>query len=117
MEFFRQEFLRGEPFPSPGDLPNPGIEPGSHTLQGDSLPAGPQGKPENQGFFVWAPTPYSGSGSALATPTPSPATYSLSHGKRRKPDGQVQWLVDVMQKLGVKGSLGDDGCQPGCECQ
>ena len=31
--------------PSPGDLPNPGIEPRSSTLQVDSLPAEPQGKP------------------------------------------------------------------------
>ena len=29
----------GQPFPSPGDLPNPGIEPGSPALQADSLPA------------------------------------------------------------------------------
>ena len=33
-------------FPSPGDLPNPGIEPMSPALQVDSLPAEPQGKPE-----------------------------------------------------------------------
>ena len=37
------------PFPSPGDLPDPGIEPGSPALQVDSLPAEPQGKPENPG--------------------------------------------------------------------
>ena len=34
-------------FSSPGDLPNPGIEPRSLTLQADSLPAEPQGKPKN----------------------------------------------------------------------
>ena len=34
-------------FPSPGDLPDPGIEPGSPTLQANSLPAEPQGKPIN----------------------------------------------------------------------
>ena len=33
MEFFRQEYWSGLPFPSPGDLPNPGIEPGSHITQ------------------------------------------------------------------------------------
>ena len=33
----------GKPFPSPGDLPNPGIEPRSPTLQADSLPAEPPG--------------------------------------------------------------------------
>ena len=38
-----------EPFPSPGDLPGPGIEPRYSTLQVDSLPAEPQGKPENTG--------------------------------------------------------------------
>ena len=37
-------------FPSPGDLPNPGIETGSPTLQADSLPAEPQGKPKNTGM-------------------------------------------------------------------
>ena len=34
-------------FPSPGDLPNPGIEPRSPALQADSLPAEPQGKPKS----------------------------------------------------------------------
>ena len=38
MGFSRQEYLSGLPFPSPGDLPNPGIEPRSPTLQADSLP-------------------------------------------------------------------------------
>ena len=44
MGFFRQEHWSGLSFPSPGDLPNPGIEPRSPTLQVDSLPAEPQGK-------------------------------------------------------------------------
>ena len=47
MEFSRPEYWSG--FPSPGDLPNPGIEPRSPTLQLDSLPAEPQGKPKNTG--------------------------------------------------------------------
>ena len=37
MGFSRQEYWRGLPFPSPGDLPNPGIEPGSPALQADAL--------------------------------------------------------------------------------
>ena len=37
----------GSQFPSPADLPNPGIEPRSPTLQADSLPAEPPGKPKN----------------------------------------------------------------------
>ena len=42
--FSRQEYWSGLPFPSPGDLPNPGIEPGSPTLQADALPSEPPGK-------------------------------------------------------------------------
>ena len=45
MEFSRQEYWRGLPFPSPGDLPNPRMEPGSPTLQADTLPSEPPGKP------------------------------------------------------------------------
>ena len=39
MQFSRQEYWSGLPFPSPGDLPNSGIEPRSPALQADSLPA------------------------------------------------------------------------------
>ena len=49
MEFSRPEYWCGSPFPSPGDLPNPGIEPRSTSLQADSLPAEPQEKPKNNG--------------------------------------------------------------------
>ena len=45
MEFSSPEYWNRQPFPSPGDLPNPGINPRSPTLQVDSLPAEPQGKP------------------------------------------------------------------------
>ena len=38
MEFSWQEYWSGLPFPSPGDLPNPGMEPRSPALQADSLP-------------------------------------------------------------------------------
>ena len=47
MEFSRQEYWRGLPFPSPGDLPHPGIEPGSLALQADALPSEPPGKPKD----------------------------------------------------------------------
>ena len=47
MEFSRQEYWSGLPFLSPGDLPNPGVEPGSTTFQADSLPSEPSGKPSN----------------------------------------------------------------------
>ena len=44
MGFSRQEYWSGLPFPSPEDLPDPGIEPGSLTLQADSVPSEPPGK-------------------------------------------------------------------------
>ena len=44
MGFSRQEYWSGLPCPPPGDLPNPGIEPTSPALQGDSLPSEPPRK-------------------------------------------------------------------------
>ena len=41
MEFSKQEYWSGLPFPSQGGLPHPGIEPGSLALQADSLPSEP----------------------------------------------------------------------------
>ena len=49
MGFSRPECMSGQPFPSPGDLPNPGIQPRSPALQTDWLPTEPQGKPKNTG--------------------------------------------------------------------
>ena len=45
MGFSRQEYWSGLPFPSPGDLPDPGIEPRSPALQADALTSEPSGKP------------------------------------------------------------------------
>ena len=45
MKFSRQEYWSGFPFSSPGDLPDPQIEPGSPALQADTLPSEPPGKP------------------------------------------------------------------------
>ena len=44
MGFSRQEYWSGLPFPSPGDLPDPGIEPGSPTLEADALTSEPPEK-------------------------------------------------------------------------
>ena len=49
MEFSRQEYWSGFPFPSPEYLPDPGIEPGPPALQADSLPSEPPGKPSYDG--------------------------------------------------------------------
>ena len=47
MAFSRQEYWSGLPFPSPGDLPDPGIEPGSPAFQEDTLTSEPPGKGTN----------------------------------------------------------------------
>ena len=49
MEFSRQEHWSGLPCPSPGDLPDPGIEPQSPALQEDSLPSELPEKPRSRG--------------------------------------------------------------------
>ena len=47
MGFSRQEYWSGLPFPSPGDLSDPGIKPRSPALQTDALTSEPQGKPHS----------------------------------------------------------------------
>ena len=53
MEFSRQEYWSGLPFPSPGDLPDPGIEPGSLALQANALPSEPPGKLFSYGLLFF----------------------------------------------------------------
>ena len=48
MGFSRQDFWSGLPFPSPGDLPDPGVEPGCPALKADALPSEPPGKPNGK---------------------------------------------------------------------
>ena len=52
MGFSRQENWSGLPFPSPGDLPNPGIKPGSPALQADALSSEPPGNPKPPGNIL-----------------------------------------------------------------
>ena len=60
MGFSRQEYWSGLPFPSPGDLPNSGNEPGSLTFQANALISEPQGKPKQtkHGLIFHATTWY-----------------------------------------------------------
>ena len=69
MGFSRQKYWSGLPFPSPGDLPNPGIKPRSPTLQADSLPTEFQRSPCELVWLVFIfqiANPYS--------PPPPPST-------------------------------------------
>ena len=74
MEFSRSEYWSGWPFPSPGDLSNPGMKPRFPALQVDSLPAEPQGKPSGHEFEQ---TPGDGVGQASLV-TCSPWSHSES---------------------------------------
>ena len=56
MGFSRQEYWSGLPFPSPGDLPDPGIKPGSPAFQADALTSEPPGKP----WWGFCPSKYLG---------------------------------------------------------
>ena len=49
MGFSKEEYWSGFPFPSQGDLPHPGIKPGSPAFKTDALPSEPQGKSEPPG--------------------------------------------------------------------
>ena len=51
MGFSRPEYWSGLPVPSPGDLPNPEIEPGSPALEADALTSEPTGKPRKANSF------------------------------------------------------------------
>ena len=55
MEFSRQEYWIRLPFPSPGDLLNPGTEIRSPALQADSLPSEPPGKPQFRNRLLEVP--------------------------------------------------------------
>ena len=66
--FSRQEYWSGVPFPSPGDLPNPGMEPKSPlspAVQVDSLQSEPPGKPGMQYNFMQYMLSGEGSGTPL----------------------------------------------------
>ena len=69
MELSRQEYWSGLPFPSLGDLPDPGVEPGSPALQADSLPLSHQGS-SPKGVRVWK-TPPRAAGLVLSRYSPS----------------------------------------------
>ena len=89
MESSRQEHWSGLPFPSPGDLPDPGIKPGFPTLQADSLPSEPAGKPfvhvdgvtqasSSMNFYpgdkFWGPCPGLTSQDRVSRPVPGQTT-------------------------------------------
>ena len=103
MGFPGQEYSSGLPFPSPEDLPDPGIEPGSLELQADALPSEPPGKSAKPGrhkYWVCALEP----GSAYTE-----AALPESHAAQEKP---LQQEAGTLQPTvaGAHCGLGESLC-------
>ena len=112
-EFSRAEYWSRLPFPSPGDLPNPGIELRSPALQADSLPAEPQGKPKNTGVdsvsllqlifptqeSTWGlPHPVTKSCATLCNPVDcSIPSFPVLHYLPEFTQTHVSWVTDAIQ--------------------
>ena len=79
MEFSRPEWWSGQPFPSAGDIPNPGIKPRSPALQVDSLPPEPQGKFKNTGVDIPSAADLPDSGIEPRSPALQVVLYQLSY--------------------------------------
>ena len=99
MGFPRQEHWSGFPFPSPGDLPDPGIEPVSPALPADSLLLSHQGSHSS-----WANTfCFGGQGAQRAGACPGAACPGASLGKRHT---HAQWRPELSQSSPNTPSLG-----------
>ena len=97
--FSRPEYWSGKPFPSPGDLPNPGIEPRSPKLQVDSLPAEPQGKPKSTGVGSLIPSPADLSNPGIEPGTPALKVDSLPTELSGKPSAKKKDNSKYILKL------------------
>ena len=78
MKFFKQEYWSGLPFPLPGDLSDPGIEPRSPTLQEDSLPFEPQEVPRALGIRCAAGPPVRILSAGTQHPARTPGSWFLN---------------------------------------
>ena len=100
MEFSRQEYQSQEPFPSPGNFPDPGIEPESPALQADSLPAEPPGQDQRPGM---QPNTLQSTGQPRATMT-NPAGMSRVL-RLRSPTKRVHLPTSENLRLKTTGRL------------
>ena len=108
-EFSRPTYWSGYPFPSPGDLSNPGIEPRTHTLQEDSLPTELSVKPliiENTYLMLTLPTKVR-LVKAMVFPVVMYGceSWTIKKAERRRIDAFELWFkrVDSWESLGVQG--------------
>ena len=122
MGFSRQEYWSGLSFPSPGDLPNPGTELWSPTLQTDSLPSEPPGKPPKKAehqrinaFELWCwrrllTVPWTTrrlNQSILREINPEYSLEGLMLKLKLQHFGHVLWTADSLEKSVMLGKIED----------
>ena len=99
MGFFRQEYWNGLPFPSLGDLPDPGIEPGSPVFQADALTSEPPGKPYDW-LVCWSSVQFSSVLSRVrlfATPWNAALQASCPSPLPELAQTHIHWVGDAIQ--------------------
>ena len=113
MGFSTPEYWSGLPFPSPGDLPDPGVKPGSPALKADSLPIEPPGKPslhypgpkqrqKQMGCWNWLWFLSSTYSANLSVPTfPSPPDPCLWDPERSHPTEAFRDTCDLLSLRNV----------------
>ena len=111
MEFSRQEYRSGLPFPSPRDLPSPGIKPRSPALRADSLPFG-------VGKIPWRRKCNPVQSSCLENTMDRGARWATVHGVPPKVGHDHDWTDDEIKRLPSTGAsvlciLGFGICYPG----
>ena len=108
MGFSRQEYWSGLPFPSPEDLPNPGIEPRSPALQADTLPSEPPWWTQtllqfkNTQSLYYVETYFAGVQFSL--PISFDSLLLLSTERRSKQCANVTWLKKYIKYISTKNT-------------
>ena len=108
MEFFRQEYWSGYPFPSPRDLPNPGIEPRSPMLQADSIQSELRGKPNpviNHFYYALAEVPSVGSHDICRLPCSTTGVFLVVFAWRALSEMEAPWQFNWSPQYPGLGSL------------
>ena len=110
MLFSRQEYWSGLPFPSPGDLPDPGMEPRSPALRADALPSEPPGKQRESPALSQRPHLQVGRRGCPATPGASVcggagvAGWGQSPGRLRAGDAQGAFVKRPTEAVALRGA-------------
>ena len=113
MEFFRPEYWSGWPFPSPGDLLNPGIKRSPPTLQAESLPAEPQGSPR---ILEWVAYPFSNRSSWSRNQTGVSCIageFFTNWAMKEAPYSSIIWLMRVHE--GINYRVDENSFFPQCQ--